>query len=156
MPNKRYAVQLTPQEREQLERYVRQGKKSARAITRARVLLLADEQYSDEDIGATLGISRQTVYNMRKKYQKRQSKHILDLLPEKPRAGQPVKVDSRVASYVAMIACSEAPAGAARWTLQLIADRLVELTVVDTICVESVRKALKKMPCNPGGKSAGA
>lgn len=92
----------------------------------------------------TLGISRQTIYHVRKKYQEHKGNDILALLQEKPRSGQPAKVDSRMAAHVAMIACSEAPAGATRWTLQLIADRLVELHVVDSICVESVRKALKK------------
>ena len=145
MPQKIYRVALTAKERTQLETYVKQGKKSARAITRARILLLSDEAYRDEDITDTLGISRQTIYNVRKKYHMHKGKNILDLLQEKPRPGQPVKVDSRLAAQVAMIACSEPPIGAAHWTLQLIADRLVELKMVDSICVESIRKALKKM-----------
>jgi putative transposase len=144
MPRKIYHVELSAKERTQLERYVKHGKKSARAITRARILLLSDEAYRDEDIMDTLGISRQTIYNVRKKYHEQKGNNILDLLQEKPRSGQPVKVDSRMAAHVAMIACSEAPAGATRWTLQLIADRLVELKMIDSICVESVRKALKK------------
>lgn len=144
MPRKIYHVELTAQERTQLERYVKHGKKSARAITRARILLLSDEAYRDEDIMDTLGISRQTIYHVRKKYHEHKGNNILDLLQEKPRSGQPVKVDSRMAAHIAMIACSEAPAGATRWTLQLIADRLVELKMVDSICIESVRKALKK------------
>jgi len=144
MPKKLYHVQLTEAERTQLEMYVKQGQRSARAITRARILLLADEDHSDEDITDTLGISRQTVYDVRKKYHADKGTNILDLLREKPRPGQPVKVDSRMIAHVAMIACSEAPAGSVRWTLQLIADRLVELKVVDSTCVESVRKALKK------------
>jgi putative transposase len=150
MPRKIYHVELTAKERTQLERYVKQGKKSARAITRARILLLSDEAYRDEDIMDTLGISRQTIYHVRKKYHEHKGKNILELLQEQPRSGQPVKVDSRMAAHVAMIACSEAPAGAARWTLQLIADRLVELKAVDSICVESVRKALKKPNSTPG------
>jgi transposase len=150
MAKKIYHVQLTAQERTQLEMYVKQGKKSARAITRAHILLLSDAEHSDEAIMETLGICRQTIYNVRKKYHANQGDHILDLLQEKLRPGQPVKVDSRMAAHVAMIACSEAPTGAARWTLQLIADRLVELNVVDSICLESVRKALKKTNSNPG------
>jgi transposase len=130
--------------------YVKQGKKSARAITRARILLLSDAEHSDDDIMETLGICRQTIYNVQKKYHENKGSHILDLLQEKLRPGQPVKVDSRMAAHVAMIACSEAPTGAARWTLQLIADRLVELNVIDSICLESMRKALKKTNSNPG------
>jgi transposase len=138
-----------------VETYVKQGNKSARAMNRARILLLADEQHSDEEIMETLGVRRQTVYTVRKKYQQHQGKNILALLQEKPRPGQPVKIDTHVESHVAMIACAAAPEGAARWTLPMIADRLVELKVVDSICAESVRKALKKMHCNPGGTNAG-
>jgi transposase len=140
-----YHVHLTAQERESLEGYVKHGNRSARAITRARVLLLADEQQSDDEIRETLGVSRRTVCSLRKKYARRQGQPILALLQEAPRPGQPVKVDTRVAAHVALIACSAPPTGAARWTLQLIADRLVELNVVETLCLESVRKALKKM-----------
>jgi transposase len=155
MPKKLYNVHLTETEREQLEMYVNQGKKSTRSITRARILLLADEEYHDEDIMDTLGISRQTVYKVRKKYNEGHYQHILDLLPEKARPGQPLKVDSRVESHVAMLACSESPPGTARWTLKMIADRLVELQVVDAICLESVRKALKKTNSNLGSISGG-
>jgi transposase len=150
MAKKIYHVQLTAQERTQLEMYVRHGKKSARAITRARILLLSDVEHSDEDIMETLGIGRQTIYNVQKKYHENQGNPILELLQEKLRPGQPVKVDSRMAAHVARIACSEAPTGAARWTLQLIANRLVELNVVDSVCLESVRKAFKKTNSNPG------
>jgi transposase len=106
--------------------------------------LLADAQHNDEEIVDTLGVSRQTVYSMRQKYQHNQGQDIVTLLQDKPRPGQPVKVATRVVSHVAMIACAEAPEGAARWTLQMLADRLVALHVVETICIESVRKALKK------------
>jgi IS30 family transposase len=67
MAKKIYHVQLTAQERMQLEMYVKQGKKSARAITRARILLLSDAEHSDDDIMETLGICRQTIYNVQKK-----------------------------------------------------------------------------------------
>jgi transposase len=156
VPKKLYTVHLTAREREQLETCVKQGKKSARAMNRARILLLADEQCSDEEITETLGLSRQTVASMRRKYQEHRGANILDLLREAPRPGQPVKIDTRVAAHVALIACSEAPTGAARWTLQLIAERLVELKVVESICLESIRQALKKTISSPGCTSAGA
>src|SRR6266487_1399818 len=106
MPRKLYYVHLNAQEREQLETFVKHGKKSARAITRARILLFADEQKTDEDIVTLLGISRPTVYYLRKKYQERTSQPILELLQEQPRSGQPIKVDTRVESHISMIACS--------------------------------------------------
>ncbi len=144
MPKKLYHVSLTQTEREQLETYVKQGKKPARSINRARILLLADANHSDEEITETLGACRQTVYKMRKQYVNGNHPNILDLLIEKPRPGQPMKVDSRVESHIATIACSESPTGTKRWTLQMISDRLVELNIVDSISIESVRKALKK------------
>lgn len=145
MPRKLYTIHLNAQEREQLEIFVKQGKKSARAITRARILLFADEQKTDEDIATLLGISRTTVYHLRKKYHARISQSIIEVLQEKPRSGQPIKVDTRVESHISLIACSDPPEGSARWTLQMIADRLVTLQVVESICKESVRKALKKI-----------
>jgi putative transposase len=78
MPRKLYEVHLNAQEREQLEVFVKQGTKSARAITRARILLFADEQKTDADIATLLGVSRPTVYHLRKKYYERTSQHILD------------------------------------------------------------------------------
>jgi hypothetical protein len=144
MPQKVEHVQLSARERQQLESYVNHGQHSARALTRARILLLADEHYGDEEIIDALGVSRPTVAIMRRKYQEPASGNILAVWQEAPRPGQPVKLDSRVAAHVALIACSEAPSGAARWTLQLIADRLVALNLVEAICLESVRQALKK------------
>ena len=155
MSQRKYHVQLSVCERQQLARYVKQGKPAARAVTRARVLLLADEQYSDEEIMEVLGVSRPTVVMMRHKAQDQAGKNILAVLQDAPRPGQPVKVDRRVAAHVALIACSAAPPGAARWTLQLIADRLIEMKLVEEICLESVRQALKKMPSNPGYSNGG-
>lgn len=144
MPKKLYHVNFTQTEREQLETYVTQGKKPARSINRARILLLADANHSDTEITETLGICRQYVCKIRKQYVDGKHTNILHLLTEKPRPGQPMKVDSRVESHIATIACSDSPTGTQRWTLQMIADRLVELNIVDAISIESVRKALKK------------
>ena len=155
MSQRRYHVQLSVRERQQLERYVKQGKPAARAVTRARILLLADEHYSDEEIREVLGVSRPTVVTIRRKAQEHEGKNLLVVLQDAPRPGQPVKVDSRVAAHVALIACSEAPPGSARWTLQLIADRLIEMNLVEEICLESVRQALKKTPSSPGCNNRG-
>lgn len=144
MPRVRRAVKLTKRERGALEKFVTRGKKSARAITRARILLLSDEGRKERELIGILGVSRGTVYTVRKKYQQRAHAHILDLLHDEPRSGRPLKLDSRVEAQVTMIACSEPPAGRARWTLQLIADKLVKLEVTDSISHESVRRLLKK------------
>lgn len=155
MPQKVYHVQLSGRDRRQLESYVNHGQRAARAVTRAGILLLADEHYADEEIREVLGVSRPTVAKRRRKYHEQKGGPVLELLQEATRPGQPVKLDSRLAAQVAGIACSEAPLGAARWTLELIADRLVELNLVDTISRESVRQMLKKTPSSPGSSSGG-
>jgi hypothetical protein len=101
-------------------------------------------------------VSRPTVAKTRRKYQEQKGGKVLELLQEGARPGHPVKLDRRLAAPVAGSACAEAPPGRARWTLELIADRLVELKLVETISRESVRQALKKMPSSPGCRSGGA
>jgi putative transposase len=144
MPKKGKAVQLTKAEREALERFVARGKRSARAITRARILLLSHEGRTDRELTEILGVSRGTLHNLRKRYEKQEHTHILDLLAEAPRSGRPIEFDSKVEARVALIACSDPPEGCGRWTLHLIADQLVQLGVTDSISHESVRRLLKK------------
>jgi transposase len=156
MARNRIEVKLTPDEHERLSTYVARGQKSAREINRARILLLANDGLKDQDLAKVLGMSRATIYNMRKKYHHKGDQPILDVLQEEPRGGRPMKFDSTVAAKVTMIACSAPPQGAARWTLHLIADKLVKLDIVDTISHESVRSLLKKTSCNPGSWNNGA
>ena len=144
MPRIRRVVRLTKAERGALENFVAHGKKSARAITRARILLLSDEGRKERELTEIWGVSRGTVSNVRKQYQTKTHAHILDLLQEAPRSGRPLKLDSRVAANVTMIACSAPPEGRGRWTLHMIADKLVRLQVTDAISHESVRRLLKK------------
>lgn len=144
MPKKRPAVRLTAAERDLLEQFVAHGKKSARAINRARILLLLDEGRAETDVISILGISRGTIYNVRNKYLQMEHEYILDVLHEAPRSGRPIKIDSSVTAHVTMIACSDPPEGYGRWTLHMIADKLVQLEVIETISHESVRRTLKK------------
>jgi transposase len=144
MPEKRQAVRLTTAERDILETFVAHGTKSARAINRARILLLLDEGRREKELTTILGVSRGTIYNVRQKYMKQEHAHILDVLHEAPRSGRPLKIDSRVEAHVTMLACSDPPEGYGRWTLHMIADKLVQLTVIDRISHESVRRTLKK------------
>jgi transposase len=126
MPKKRLAVLLTAAERDVLEKFVRHGKKSARAINRARILLLSAEGRPEKELATMFGVSRGTIYNVRKQYKKQEHEHILDLLHEAPRSGRPIKIDSRVEANVTMIACSDPPEGSARWTLHMIAEKLMQ------------------------------
>jgi putative transposase len=144
MTRKRRPVQLTQDEYEFLTTYVAHGQKNARQINRARTLLLSHDGKADQDIVKVLGISRATVYNVRKRYHQQKYDHIVEILNDKPRLGRPIAFDHKVEANVSMIACSKAPKGCARWTLHLIADKLVQLIVVDSISHESVRSLLKK------------
>ena len=144
MIRKRRPVQLTQDEYAFLTTYVAQGQKNARQINRARTLLLSHDGKDDQDIVEVLGISRATIYNVRKRYHQQKYDHIVEILQDKPRLGRPIAFDHKVEANVAMIACSEAPKGSARWTLHLIADKLVQLNVVDSVSHESVRSLLKK------------
>jgi|SRR5581483_4728207 len=150
MPTKQRVVTLTKGDRKALEDFVSRGKKSARAITRARILLLFDEGRKEHELTELVGVSRGTVSNIRKKYQQKGHASILDLLHGAPRSGRPITLDSRVAAKVTMIACSTPPTGRGRWTLHLIADKLVELAVTESISHESVRRVLKKTNSSPG------
>ncbi len=150
MAKKQIEVKLSQEEREVLEKFVAQGKRSAREINRARILLLSDEGRKDKEITQILGVSRGTVYNVGKKYNKKAHEHILDFLHEQARSGRPLEIDSRVQANITMIACSDPPEGCARWTLHMIADKVVKLEVIDSISHESVRGILKKTNLSPG------
>lgn len=140
MPKKRQAVQLTTAERDVLEKLVAHGTNSARAINRARILLLLDEGRQEKALTTILGVSRGTIYNMRQKYMQKEHAHILDVLHEAPRSGRPIKIDSRVEAHVTMIACSDPPDGDGQWPLHMIADKLGQLTVIDTISHARIRR----------------
>jgi putative transposase len=126
-----------------LEQFVAHGKKSARAIHRARLLLLLDEERPEKDLTTIVGVSRGTICNVRKKYLAMEYEHILDILHEAPRRGRPLQIDRRVEAHVTLLAWSDPPEGYGRWTLHMIADKLVQLAVIDTISHESVRRTLK-------------
>ena len=113
-------------------------------MNRARILLLLDEARSEKDVTTILGVSRGTIHHVRTKYLQKADEHILDILHEAPRSGRPIKIDTSVEAHVTMIACSNPPEGYGRWTLHMIADKLVRLEVIDTISHESVRRTLKK------------
>ncbi len=144
MPKRRTKVHLTKTQRTELEPFVAHGKKSAQEINRARVSLLAAEGIGDSEIARLLGLSRGTVYNVCQKYQTKGRSPLVECRHDEPRSGRPLKFDSHVEATVTLIACSEPPTGSARWTLHLIADKLVTLGGTDAISQESVRQLLKK------------
>jgi transposase len=150
MPRKRLDIKLTAAEQHMLDTYVSQGHKQARAINRARILLLSHDGMKGKEIAKVLGVSSTTISNIRKKYAQQEHHAILDVLQDEPRSGRPIKLDGKVAAHVTMLACATPPEGSARWTLHLLADKLVQLKVVSTISHESVRSILKKANSNRG------
>ncbi len=138
---KKYIVELTPTEREELLTLTRQGKASARKIKRAQILLLADEGLKDVEIASALHTGVRTIERTRQRYV---LEGLTVALNGRPRPGARCKLDARGKALLETLAQSLPPEGRKRWTLQLLADRLVELKVVDSISDETVRKHLKK------------
>lgn len=141
MPKKLYVVDLTPEERAELLSRLNRGSAPARKLTRARALLLADEGRTDEVIAEALHISRPTVERLRKRFV---NSGLEWALKDDPRRGAPRKLSGRHEALLVATACSAAPEGRTRWTMQLLADRLVEINVVESISDETVRRCLKK------------
>ena len=144
---KLYNILLEEGEREELKQNLRRGKSSARSQTRARILLLADEGRDDDEITDILKVSKSTVSRIKKRY----CDGGLDFaLNEKPRSGAPLKMDGRIEAQLTLLACSDPPEGRSKWTVRLLADKLVEMEVVDSISHMSVQRLLKKMNLSLG------
>lgn len=132
MSQKQFRVHLSEQERVRLQKIIRSGKDKARKITRSRILLLADgpEGKTDEEISDALNVCLTTIFNIRRRYAQ---KGLERAISEAPRSGQPPKFKGRAAAKITAIACSTPPAGQAKWSLRLLADRAVELKIVESI-----------------------
>jgi transposase len=139
---KKYVVDLNDQEKKLLEDLTTKGKSSgARKIRRARILLLAQEGYIDKEIARVLGAAVTTVERIRKRFVE---EGLQAALSERPRPGAARKLDGHQEAYLVALACSDPPEGKKRWSIQVLADRLVEVGVVDEISDETVRRTLKK------------
>ena len=138
---KRYIVDLTAAERAELRSVIRKGIAPARRLTRARVLLLADDGETDERIAAALQLHPTTIERIRQRFV---AGGVERALRDQPRPGGRAKLDGKQEAFLIALACSAPPNGRARWTMQLLADRLVALEVVDAISDETVRRTLKK------------
>ena len=155
---KLYQVFLRLRDRKQLQVLVHKGMQKARVINRARILLMADQRVkeecrTDQEISRALGVSLRMVAATREKYWRF---GLQQALAEKPRAGHPRKLSGKGEALLTTIACSDAPEGRGRWTLRLLADKLVELKEVDSIAHETVRRVLKKTTSSRGRRSTGA
>jgi putative transposase len=152
MLEQEYPVKLRKKERSSLEHLTKRGTVNVRVYRRARALLLADEGKKDGGIGEQVGITGQTVLSLRRRFQEERIGCVYD----KPRSGRPTKFDGEVRAKITAIACSEAPEGYAKWSYRLLADKAVELGVVEAINYGSVGHILKKISSSPNGSEAGA
>src|SRR5262245_43656625 len=155
----KYRVSLTAEERAELEGLVSVGKGAARKLTHARILLLADTSQgaarNDEDIVAALGTILRTVERVRRRLVTEGFEAALCPRPQPARPGK-IKIKGDVEQKLVQLACSDPPEGRCHWTLQLLADELVVLGLVDRVSVESVRQALKKTTSSRGSPRRGA
>src|SRR5262249_32612061 len=151
MPKKKSHVDLTSEERTTLELLLQRGKRSARTLTRARILLQADEGLTDEELATALDVGIATVERLRQRFVEEN----LEALNERPRPGGQHKLSGKQEAHLIAVACTPAPTGQPHWTLRLLADKAVELGFADSIARETLRQVLKKIPSSPGGTSSG-
>jgi len=149
MPAKKYCVTLSDEERQQLFPLTRKGVHSTRIVTRARILLLADEARAYENIAMYLHCSQSTVMRICKQYC---TNGLSFALYERPRSGAPGKITGRFEATLTALACSTPPEGRARWTLRLLADKLVELGYLEELSHTAVGDLLAQNDLKPWQK----
>ena len=144
-------IYLPKNERTELEQLIKSGTHSARVIARARTLLLLDRSQGQKrrikDVVEAAMVSQGTVSNLKKRYF---AEGLNRTLFEKPRPGAKPKIDGEVEAHLIALACSDPPEGFDRWTLRLLANRLVTMELVDSISHVAIGDALKKMNLSPG------
>jgi transposase len=153
MAQKKYEVSLSTEERGKLRKVVRSGRSSAQATTRARILLKADEGWTDARVASALDISERTVIRTRKRYGEA---GLTEALNRRNQAHRYRKLDERGEAHLIALACSPAPEGHDHWTLRLLADKTVELGLVESLSYETVRLHLKKTRSSRGRSNSGA
>lgn len=142
--NKKYIVKLTSTERKQLKEIIAKGKAAAYKIKHANILLKADASWSDEKIARAFDCNVNTPRNVRQRF----VEHGLEAALERKKQAAPSRekiLDGKGEAHLIALSCSQPPEGRARWTLHLLADKLIELQVVDSVSHETVRRTLKKM-----------
>lgn len=146
MRPKQYRVELTDAERAELLLLIRRGKALARTVLRAHVLLRASEDAHDDDTAIALHTSPDTVARTRRRFaEARPGERLARALYDRPRPGATPKLGPKQEAFLVALACSDAPEGRTIWTMQLLADKLVELRVIDAISDETVRRRLKRI-----------
>ena len=152
---KKYIVDLTTEERADLESRLRGGQMGVRKVKRIQILLKAEEGWSDNRIAEAIDAGRSTVERTRRKFVERGLEGAIT--NRRPRRKYSRKLDGRAEAHLIALMCGPAPEGYARWSLRLLADKLVKIEDVelDSISYETVRQALKKTNSSPGAKNNG-
>jgi hypothetical protein len=153
-PMKKYRVTLTAQERQQLFALIAAGKAAARKLAHARILLHADAApggpaWADQRIAEAVAVGRATVERVRQRFVEQGLEAALGRKPQ-DHPSRERKLDGRAEARLIALACSAPPEGRQEWTMQLLADKLVELAVVGTVSDETVRRTLKKTSSSRG------
>ncbi len=154
----KYRVTLMAEERAALEQLVSAGRAAARKLTHARILLLADTHGGgshDEDIVVALGTSPRTIARVRQHFVTQGLQVAVDRKSQPSRPDK-IKIKGNLEQRLISLACSDPPQGRCHWTLQLLADEMVVLGLVDAVSTETVRQALKKTTSSPGSSRPGA
>jgi transposase len=144
---KKHEVALLPNEKKKLKAIVSSGQNKAVIIRRAHILLKADEGKTDAEISGMLYVSEQTIRRTRLRYE---AEGLQVALEDKPHPKREPKLNEQQEAQLVAITCSTPPAGHARWTLELLQERLIQDGIVSGIAPETVRLLLKKTNSNPG------
>ena len=159
MPKIKYRLSLIPQEREELEIIVRKGKHRSQKVLNALILLNCDENaptprtLKEQEIADVLNVSAMKLYRVKQRFVDEGLEVALN-----GRKGQRTyekKADGEFEAHLVALSCSQPPPGHARWSLRLLADKVVELQYIDSVSYETVRRVLKKTNSNLGEKLAG-
>lgn len=150
---KKYIVTLTDAERQELHGLISKGKGAARRLIHARILLKADQGLPDQTTVEAVEVSRPTVERVRRRFVEEGLEAALD--PRRPEKPRPHKIDGEVEARLIAVACSTPPSGRARWSLRLLADKIVALDCLDAVSHETVRRSLKKTNLLPGASRNG-
>src|SRR3989338_560904 len=145
MSQKSHCVKLKKHARQYLQKIVESGEDKARKITRCRILLSADKGKTDQEISDALNVCLATIFNIRRRYCQGGLERAIS---EEARSGQPPKFKGKSMAKITALACSKPPEGRAKWSLRLLADRVIELDIVESISHVSVHNILKKTNSN--------
>ena len=140
-------MKLEKEERKVLKEFVSKGVKSAREISRANILLLADKGQSPNQISNAIGIHRQKIWRIKKRYLE---EGLTSALEDKPRSGQPIKYDDKKKAEIIALSCTTPPAGSNHWSVRLLVEKFKNKKGFKSINREVVRLILKKAKQSPG------